>query len=68
MDLEDVQQRLTRAMGLNAQAMLWAQSPRNERVYQLCRHAAVELQELMWLVTAASDQQASTVEPTNPPR
>ena len=68
MDLEDIQRRLTRTMGLNAQAILWAQSPRNERVCQLCRHAAVELQELMRLVTAARDQQARPVEPTDPPR
>lgn len=68
MDREDIQQRLTRAMGLNAQAMLWAQSPRNELVCQLCRNAAVELQELMRLVTEASDQQARPVEPTDPPR
>ena len=70
MDLQDVQQRLTRAMATNAQAALLAihQVPRNDTVCRLCLRAQDELEELMWLVTAASDQQARPVEPTDPPR
>lgn len=60
MDLEDIQRRLTRAMAANAEAALLAMHgfPRNDAVCHLCLVAGNELQELMRLVTAASDQQS----------
>ena len=70
MDLENIQRRLTRAMAANAEAALLAMHgfPRNDAVCHLCLRAQDELEELMWLVTAASEQQARPVEPTDPPR
>lgn len=70
MDREDVQRRLTQAMAANAEAALLAMHgfPRNDAVCHLCLVAGNELQEAMRLVTAASDQRAGSVEPTDPPR
>ena len=70
MDLEDVQQRLTRAMACVAAgqiAIALGFSPYGAVMPEL-RQALGELQELMRLVTAASEQQARPVEPTDPPR
>lgn len=55
MDLEAMQQAITRAMATNAQAALIAihQVPRNETVCRLCLRAQDELQEVMRIVTEA---------------
>ena len=69
MDLEDVQQRLTRAMAgvIRGQIGIQLMCPQGALMAEL-RQALCELQELMRLVTEASDQRARPVEPTDPPR
>lgn len=66
MDFEDVQQRLTRAMAINAEAALLAihQVPRNDTVCHLCLLVQEELQEAMRIVTQAIECQAHAVETT----
>ena len=69
MDREDIQQRLTRAMAGVSRGQIGIKllCPQGAVMAEL-RQALCELRELMRLVTEASDQQASPVEPTDPPR
>lgn len=55
MDLEAMQQAITRAMVANAEAALLAMHgfPRNDAVCHLCLVAGSELQDLMRIVTEA---------------
>lgn len=55
MDLEAMQQAITRAMAANAEAALLAMHgfPRNDAVCHLCMVAGNELQDLMRIVTEA---------------
>ena len=55
MDIEAMQQAITRAMAANAEAALLAMHgfPRNDAVCHLCLVAGNELQDLMRIVTEA---------------